>query len=315
MTILLSINGFPQEEWLQAVRKSLPDEDVHLVQDFSGDPASVEYLLAWKASPGTLGGYPNVKAVFSLGAGVDHLANRPDMPQGVPVARVVDDALTARMTEWITLQVLLHHRQHMEYMFQQQSAQWNQRAQWGSENVSVGIMGMGVLGQASAEVLVKLGFDIAGWSRTPKDMAGIKGFHGHDQLDRFLSHTDILVVLLPNTPETNGILNRRLFQKLKKDGPLGGPVLINAGRGPLQNEADIIACLEDGTLKAVSLDVFEKEPLASDSPLWSHPNAIIYPHVAAVTDPNRVAQTIAKQIQNHREGKPLQNTVDLSCGY
>jgi glyoxylate/hydroxypyruvate reductase A len=143
----------------------------------------------------------------------------------------------------------------------------------------------------------------------------VQVFAGEEGLAPFLARTDILVSLLPLTPDTRGILDRTLFRKLARDGRLGGPVLINAGRGGLQVEADIVACLADGTLNAATLDVFETEPLPEDSPLWAHPRVTVTPHNAAVSEPEATARYIAEQILRHEAGKPLQNVVDRSRGY
>jgi len=180
--------------------------------------------------------------------------------------------------------------------------------------VRVGMLGFGVLGQDAARKLQALGFDVAGWSRSGRPVEGFR-VYGGGELDAFLARTDILVSLLPLTPDTHGILDRRLFAKLARHGRLGGPVLINAGRGGLQVEADILACLDDGTLKAAVLDVFETEPLPEDSPLWGHPAVTLTPHNAAVSEPEATARYIAEQIRRFERGEPLENVVDPSRGY
>jgi glyoxylate/hydroxypyruvate reductase A len=159
-----------------------------------------------------------------------------------------------------------------------------------------------------------MGFDVAAWSRTRKEAEGVRTFAG-EELDAFLARTDILVSLLPLTPDTRGILNGDLFQKLARDGRLGGPVLINAGRGGLQVEADILACLDDGTLKAATLDVFEKEPLPQDSGLWTHPNVTVTPHNSATSEPAMTARYIAEQILAIEAGEKPRALVDKTRGY
>jgi glyoxylate/hydroxypyruvate reductase A len=176
-------------------------------------------------------------------------------------------------------------------------------------------MGLGVLGCDVARALHRLGFDVAGWSRRRKTIAEIRCFAGDDELPAFLARTDILVCLLPLTPQTRGILNRRIFSLLARDGVLGGPVLINAGRGGLQVETDILAALNDGTLVAATLDVFETEPLPPDSPFWPHPRVTISPHNAADTDPETISAYVAEQIGRFERGLPLQNVIDRSAGY
>jgi glyoxylate/hydroxypyruvate reductase A len=257
---------------------------------------------------------PNLKAIFSLGAGVDTLLSQPDLPD-VPIVRVVNPDLTRRMTEWVTLQALIHHRRQQAYDRQQSEHIWRELRQPAAQEVRVGIMGLGVLGRDAASVLRRLGFDVAGWSRRPADLPDIVCFHGLDMLDRFLERTDILVALLPLTPETKGILAMPLFEKLARDGALGGPVLINAGRGGLQIETDIAAAVERGILIGASLDVFEKEPLEPASPLWGLPSVIVTPHAAAASAPKALIPPILAQIREFEAGRPLENVVDRNAMY
>ena len=176
-------------------------------------------------------------------------------------------------------------------------------------------MGLGTLGADSAQSLARLGFRVAGWSRSARDIDGIECFAGAKQVDAFLKRTDILVCLLPLTSDTRHILNRDLFAKLNRNSPLGAPVLINAGRGGLQNEADVLACLDDGTLGGVSLDVYEQEPLPKDSPFWTHPKVVLTPHNAADTDPDEISKYVARQIERFEAGGALENVVDRKRGY
>ncbi|MCX5580681.1 2-hydroxyacid dehydrogenase [Kaistia terrae] len=278
------------------------------------DREAIHYVLAWRPPAEAFADLPNLKAVFSLGAGVDHVVGNEALPD-VPIVRVVDPDLTTRMTEWVTLQVLLHHRQHLAYARQQAAHIWHELRQPVANDVRVGIMGLGELGRDAAEVLVRLGFQIAGWSRSAKDIPGIETFHGEDGLTAILGRTDILVALVPLTPDTRGMLNASVFDRLAKDGALGGPVLINGGRGGLQVEADILAALDDGRLIGASLDVFEPEPLGPDSPFWNHPRVILTPHVAASSEASVLADSIHRQILDFEAGKPLGNLVDVSRGY
>jgi glyoxylate/hydroxypyruvate reductase len=233
----------------------------------------------------------------------------------VPIVRVAQDDLTERMSEYVVLHCLMHLRDQRRYDAQQRDRVWrDDRHPPKASEVRVGLMGFGVLGQDAARKLRTMGFDVAGWSRGAKRVEGFPVFAGHE-IDAFLARTDILVSLLPLTGNTRGILNRELFQKLPRDGALGGPVLINAGRGGLQVEADILACLDDGTLRAATLDVFETEPLPDDSALWSHPRVTVTPHNAAVSEPEATARYIVDQIRRFERGEPLQNVVDPGRGY
>ncbi len=219
------------------------------------------------------------------------------------------------MAEYVVLHVLMHHRQEPYLRACQREKRWAPKFQWPASTISVGIMGLGTLGSNAAEVLARIGFRVAGWSRSPKRIDGIEGFHDQEQLDAFLERTNILVCLLPLTPDTRHILNRGLFAKLNRNSPLRAPVLINAGRGGLQNEADILACLDDGTLGAASLDVFADEPLPADSPFWTHPKIVLTPHNAADTDPDEISKYVARQIERLEAGGALENVVDPARGY
>jgi glyoxylate/hydroxypyruvate reductase A len=176
-------------------------------------------------------------------------------------------------------------------------------------------MGLGVMGRDAAAALTRLGFPVRGWSRTAKRIDGIETFAGLDELDRFLAGTDVLVSLLPLTPETRGFVDLPLLRKLRPDGVLGGPVFVNAGRGGTQVEADLVTALRDGTLSGASLDVFDPEPLAPESPLWGFEQVTITPHVAAASRPEALARQIAGQIIAFERGEPLVNRVDPERGY
>jgi glyoxylate/hydroxypyruvate reductase A len=283
--------------------------------DEAFDPAEVRYVASWKHPPGSLAALPNLKIVFSLGAGVDHLMGDPLLPD-VPLVRVVDADLTNRMSEYVVLHCLMHLRRQRRHDEQQRQKIWfDDRFQPGAHEVRVGIMGLGVLGQDAARKLKLMGFDVAGWSRSPRSIEGMATFSGEEGLNAFLARTDILVCLLPLTEATRGILDRSLFERLARDGRLGGPILINAGRGGLQVEAAILAALENGTLQAATLDVFNQEPLPLDSPFWTHPAVTITPHNAAMSSPDSIAEQIVEQVRRFEQGEPLRNVVDPRLQY
>lgn len=313
MSLLIAIRGWSPDQWIERFRKAAHPRPV-LDARAAFDPGAIHYAAVWKPEPGLLARLPNLRAIFNLGAGVDALIGDPTLPD-VPLCRIVNADLTARMTEYVVLQCLMHLRQVKAYRRQQAERRWQPIDQPAATDVRVGIMGMGVLGQDAAEVLVRLGFRVAGWSRSPKAVAGVETFAGDEGLAPFLARTDILVVLLPLTPQTRGTLNRDLFRRLARDGVLGGPILVNAGRGGLQVEADILAALDDGTLRGASLDVFETEPLPASSPLWAHPGVILTPHVAADSTPEALVEGILANIALHeREGR-LNDVVDRRTGY
>jgi len=300
--------------WRERFVAVCPDRRVALLPADHVDPEAVRYAAVWKPVPGTLRAFPNLAAIFNLGAGVDALMADASLPD-VPIVRVADADLTGRMTEYVVMHVLIHHR-HQRYVDAcQRDRRWEPPAQRAATAVRVGVMGLGVLGRDAAEVLRRIGFDVAGWSRSRKDIAGMATFAGEAELAPFLARTDILVCLLPLTPATRGILNRRTFSLLARDGALGGPVVINAGRGGLQVAGDLLAALDDGTLAAATLDVFETEPLPADSPFWSHPKVTVSPHNAADTDPDAISVYVAEQMARHERGEALQNVVDRRLGY
>ncbi len=301
--------------WLDAFREHLPGFEVLSPADMP-EPARVRYAAAWKHAPGALAPYRSLKAIFSLGAGVDHLLADPDLPVGVPLARVVDPDLTARMSEWVVLHVLMHHRQQRLYDYQQFEKIWAEDVhQPAARDVRVGVMGLGVLGQDAARKLKVMGFDVAGWSRSPRTVPDVPSFSGEAGLGDFLARTQILVVLLPLTEATRGILDGALFARLARDSYFGAPILISAGRGGLQKEADILAALEGGGLRAATLDVFETEPLPETSELWHHPAVTVTPHNAAISSPAAIAASLAAHIAAHEDGAPLDYTVEREAGY
>jgi glyoxylate/hydroxypyruvate reductase len=308
-----SANWSP-ERWKSRFTQACAGRRVWPLPDAGLDPAEIHYAAVWKPNPGELAAFPNLRVIFNLGAGVDALMADASLPK-VPLVRVAVSDLTDRMTEYVVLHVLMHHRQEPYLRACQREKRWEPRFQWPASAISVGIMGLGTLGANAADVLGRIGFRVSGWSRSPKRIDGVECFHGQAQLEPFLQGTDILVCLLPLTADTRHILNRGLFAKLNRNSPMGAPVLINAGRGGLQAESDILACLDDGTLGAASLDVYETEPLPADSPFWTHPKVVLTPHNAADTDPEEISKYVARQIERFEGGEPLENVVDLARGY
>lgn len=313
MTILVAVKGWKPDHWIDALAAAAPDRRVVLTGD-AFDPADIRYALVWKPEAGYLKTLPKLEVIFSLGAGVDHLTTDPELPD-LPVVRIVDPDLTMRMTEWVVMNVLMHHRQHGHYAAAQAAGAWTPRRQWAASAVRVGILGLGELGRDAARALLALGFQVRGWSRTAKSVAGVTCYNGPDGLVPFLAGTDILVCLLPLTADTERLIDATLIDALAKDGPLGGPVLLNAGRGRTMVEADVVAALADGRLKGASLDVFATEPLPQDSPFWSAPNLVLTPHVAAESDPAALSRYVIGEITAYEQGKRLRHLVDRQLGY
>jgi len=317
-TLVLSIQGgadnWSPQRWVERFNSVGNGRKIVLLPDRISDPDDVHYAAVWKPPAGVLAAFRNLRVIFNLGAGVDALMADPTLPM-VPVVRVAVDDLTGRMTEYVVLHVLMHHRQQLDLRDNQSRRLWQPKAQWAAGAVTVGVMGLGTLGRDAAEVLRRIGFRVIGWSNSDKRIDGVECFCGRDGLAPFLARTHILVCLLPLTAQTRHILDRKLFEKLARNSPLGAPVLINAGRGGLQVESDIVSCLDDGTLLAATLDVFETEPLPATSPLWTHPRVVITPHNAADTDPDAISAYVAEQIARFEAGEPLRNVVDIARGY
>jgi glyoxylate/hydroxypyruvate reductase len=314
MSLLIAISGWDPRPWRRRLEALLPSCSIATL-DEPFDRASVRYALSWRHPAGALAGLPRLKAIFSLGAGVDHVFADPSLPDK-PIVRVVDPDLTDRMSEWVVMHALVHLRQLRRYERQQRERVWaDDDEQPKAAAVQVGVLGLGVLGKDAATKLKALGFKVAGWSASPKSLPGVVCFSGADGLKHLLAQTDMLVVLLPLTEATHGLIDASLLAQLRQGGPLGGPILINAGRGGLQVEADILAALDSGILAGASLDVFEREPLPTDSGLWTHPAVYVSPHNAAVSTPEATAAFVARQIKAHERGEPLAHVVDRRRGY
>jgi glyoxylate/hydroxypyruvate reductase A len=314
VSLLIAVSYWDPKSWRRRFEALLPRFSV-VTLDEPFDRASVRYAVSWRHPPGALANLPNLRAIVSLGAGVDHLFADPALPD-TPIVRVVDPDLTDRMSEWVVMHALVHLRQLRRYERQQRQHIWDDDdEQPKAGDVQIGVLGLGVMGKDAAIKLKALGFKVAGWSSNPKSLPGLRCFSGAEGLKRLLAQTDMLVVLLPLTDATRGIVDTSLLSQLKRDGPLGGPILINAGRGGLQIEADILAALDSGALKGASLDVFEREPLPEDSHLWTHPAVYLSPHNAAISTPEAIAAFAARQIEACERGAPLAHVVDRRRGY
>lgn len=296
-------------EWRAELVRLMPELELRVWPEL-GDPTEIEAALVWRPPQGLLDRLPNLKLIASLGAGVDHIRADPSLPPGVPLVRLVDPYMTTAMSEYVQLQVLRLHRGGPVYLAQQHARVWRQWKQPNAAERRVGILGLGVLGGECALKLKVLGFDVAGWGRTEKKLAGIPSFHGADGLDALLARSEILVCLLPLTPATEGILDARLFGRLPR-----GAAIINCARGRHLVEADLLAALDSGALSAAVLDVFRDEPLPTDHPFWQHQRILITPHVAASTHPPTAALAVAENLRRLRDGRPLLNRVDGSEGY
>jgi len=274
------------------------------------DFASVDYALAWKPPVGVLKQFPNLKAILSLGAGVDGLLVDPEMPTDIPISRLVDRSLTQGMTEYVLYHVIHYHWHMGRYAAQQKDRVWQHIPQEDPRRRRVGLLGMGKLGGDAAEKLVALELDVACWSRSPKDVPGVTSFFGADGLDAFLARTQILVCLLPLTDATRGIINADTLAKLP-----AGAFVINCARGGHVVDNDLLAALDSGHIAGATLDVFNEEPLPADHPYWTHPKVIMTPHAASLTLAHTAAEYVADNIRRVERGEAPLNVVDLKAGY
>ncbi len=309
MTLLFCSDWQNADRWFGALKKELPDLDCREWPDGVGDPKDIEYALVWKPEKGLLKKFPNLKAIFSLGAGVDHLLDR-DLPDNVPVVRLIDPALTAGMSEYVLYWILHFHRRFGDYRRHARKTKWKPLPQVTPKQRKVGIMGLGVIGVDIASKLKALNFDVAGWTRSHKNVSGVPTFDGKEGLVDFLARTEILVCVLPLTPETTGILNAKAFARMPK-----GAVVINVARGGHLVDKDLLAALDSGHLQAAVLDVFHAEPLPEDHPFWKHRKVTVTPHVASLTVPETAAKPIADNIKRIRKKQPPEPIVDLKRGY
>ncbi|MEN4917113.1 glyoxylate/hydroxypyruvate reductase A [Achromobacter spanius] len=309
---LIINSGGPQaiDEWRTQFRVFAPELDVVGWQE-DVDPASVDYALVWAPDAGRLATFPNLKLIISAGAGVDHILADPALPRHLPIARMVTARTQTEMAEFVLTSALMITRGVKRIVDNQSRRYWeifdSLRV---AADVRVGIMGLGHLGVASAQLLSRVGFPVSGWSRGASTLPGMPSYAGQEQFGEFLANTDLLVCLLPATDSTRGILNRDTLSRLPK-----GASLINAGRGSHMVTRDILDALDSGQLDQAILDVFEQEPLPPESPLWSHPGIIITPHCAAIPDRKERARHTALLISANERGESLPNIYDPQRGY
>lgn len=309
MALLIYTPIHDAEDWAETLRQQLPDLDVRVYPEI-GNADEIDMALVWKPPAGFLASFRNLKFVHSFGAGVDGILADNSYPRQVPLARVVDAGLANGMAEYVVLHVLRFHRQMQAMQFNQRNRTWKWLPPVDAKDRTIGIMGMGALGAVAAKRLLDFDFQVVGWSRRLKAVDGVASFHGDDQLEGFLRHCNVLVCLLPLTPQTRGIISRRTISLLPR-----GAHIINAGRGGHVVEADLLHALDNDYLSGATLDVFAEEPLPEQHPFWTHPKVTVTPHNAADSIPALVVPQIVDNIRRCREGRPLARIVDLSVGY
>ncbi|MGF7159104.1 glyoxylate/hydroxypyruvate reductase A [Rhodoligotrophos appendicifer] len=310
MPTLLFASGIDDPApWQAAFAKHRPDVRFRVWPDV-GDPEEITHALIWRIEEGALRKLPNVKAIFALGAGIDQIIRDATFPRDVPLFRLVDAGLREQMTEYALYGVLHWHRQMGQYARQQAAGEWRMLEAVHPSHRRIGVMGLGVFGMDIARTLAAMGYDVAGWSRTPKTLDGVEGFAGPDGLEAFLGRSEILINVLPLTDETRGILSGRLFASLP-----GGGALIHLGRGGHLVEADLLAALEGKQLDWAMLDVFPTEPLPADSPLWAHPRVFVTPHVAAQPVSDAATSVVLDNFNRFERGEEPSGRVNIAAGY
>ena len=295
--------------WVKLMQRLLPGWDI-VTMDAVTDPSKVHYAVVWRPRTGDIARFPNLKAIVSVGAGIDHVLADAELPQGVPIIRTVGQDLTQRMLEYVALHVLRHHRDMPRQLLAQTERDWHSIVVPVAPNRVVGVMGLGNLGSAAARVLSQIGFATRGWSKSSKTIDGVETFTGKEGLTPFLSGCEILVNMLPLTSATTGILNADLFAELPK-----GACVINCARGQHLVDDDLLAALDTGHIKQATLDVFHTEPLPSDHPFWTHPAITVTPHIASRIDAETGGSLIAENLKVFQATGTCPDVADAVRGY
>ncbi|WP_176247985.1 glyoxylate/hydroxypyruvate reductase A [Sulfitobacter sp. HGT1] len=271
-------------------------------------PSEVDYIVyAPNSTLQDFTPYTRAKAVLNLWAGVEKITGNTTLH--IPLARMVDPGLTKGMVEWVTGHVMRYHL-GLDIDILHTGTDWTPRTPPLAQERKVGILGMGALGAETARTLVNLGFDVAGWSRSAKSEPGVKCFHGDQGLQDVLARSEILVLLLPDTPATENIINKAALAAMPD-----GAFIINPGRGPLIDDDALIGALDSGKIAHATLDVFRIEPLPAEHPYWAHPHVTVTPHIAAETRAVTASQVIVENIQRGETGQGFLHLVDRTLGY
>ncbi len=296
-------------KWVEAISKAAPGIQIYNYKE-AHPTEEVIMAIVWKHPPHSLVGYPNLRCIASFGAGVDFIFDDPDIPENIPVTRVVDPKLAGDMSEFVLAVILNHLKNLNQYKIDQLAGKWQPLPYRRVEDTRVGIMGMGALGSSLARDLLELQFKVIGWAGSRKNMSNVTVYVGEGEKREFLSQADILVCLLPLTDKTRGILNIETFMALPK-----GAYVINVARGGHLADNDLLEAVNTGHLSGASLDVFHAEPLGDNHPFWGHPAIHMTPHIASVSDMVSVIPQLLENYTRLLAGKPLLNLVSPVKGY
>jgi glyoxylate/hydroxypyruvate reductase len=308
MSVLYRSDAARGRAWAKFFAEQAPDVQFHVWPNH-GDLAEVEYLVAWQAPPDLLAALPKLKVLFSSGAGVDHV-DFSAIPSHVQIVRMVEPGIINGMVEYVTLSVLALHRDLFDYVDAQATGAWSPVEVPPASARTVGIMGLGVLGQAVLDRLATFGFRLRGWNRSEREIPGVDCYAGPETLQAFLAQCNVLICLLPLTDATRGILDGRLFAALPR-----GASLINVGRGGHLDQSALLEALDSGELSRAILDVTDPEPLPAGHPFWTHPRILVTPHVASMTQPETAAPVLLENLRRHQRGEPLHGLIDRRRGY
>lgn len=295
--------------WCSMLKELMPGWRIEGFHEVT-DPANIHYTVVWRPTTGSQIGFPNLKAIVSLGAGIDHVLADAELPAGIPIIRTVGTDLIQRMREYVALHVLRHHRNRPAQIANQANHNWEQIVVPPATGRRVGVMGLGNLGVASVETLKALGFQTVAWARTRHSIEGVTTYAGMEEFPDFLAGTEILVCLLPLTAETRGILNADTFNQLKR-----GACVVNAARGPHLVDSDLLRALDSGQIAQATLDVFNTEPLPADHPFWGHPKITVTPHIASMIDAPTGSKIVAANIKVFEETGTVADIANTARGY
>jgi glyoxylate/hydroxypyruvate reductase len=309
MILLMSPIFAPPQVWREHFAREMPEVELRFWPEI-GNPAEIEFAAISRLPENALRALPNLKLIVSLFAGQDMFLTDKTLPANVPIVRAANPAGDQMMTETVLLHVLRHHRQLPELLLAQQKGEWASPKRLRTRERKVGVMGLGPIGIAAARALRDLGFQTAAWVRRPRTVEGIEVFQGNEQLAAFLSRSEIVVNLLPLTPETEDILSAKTFAQMPK-----GASVINLGRGQHIVDDDLIAALDSGQLVAATLDVFRQEPLPKEHPFWRHPRITVIPHASRGQFPGEITPLICAHLRRFQRGEPLTDRVDIAAGY
>ena len=298
-----------QQAWLDAFASVQPELKV-ITEESLVDPARVRWVAAWNPEPGLFARFPGLEAVFALGAGVDAFMRRDDLAVDIPLVRLLDAGMAQQMVEYILWATLTVQRDFDVYAEQQRQKLWREQTARTRDQIRLGILGLGALGQEVAKTLKLYGYPVSGWKRSPLDLDGIPVFTGEAGLEELVRQTDVLVSLLPNTPQTRGLLNAGLLGQLPQ-----GAALVNVARGVQLVDKDLLALLDSGHLRLAVLDVFHQEPLAEDHPFWQHPRVVVTPHMAAATLPGPAVEQVVASLKQLEAGEEPRGLVRQASGY